>query len=66
MSILSNKSAKKMKTTPFSDFIRNASSREKKRVYSHVLNNASKRQNDVVEKAEKEFGASNDNACKLY
>jgi len=66
MSILSNKSAKKMKTTPFSDFIRNASSREKKRVYSHVLKNASERQNDVVEKAKKELGASNDGPCKLY
>ena len=55
-----------MKTTPFSDFIRNASSREKKRVYSHVLKNASKRQNDVVEKAEKELSASNNGTCTLY
>ena len=55
-----------MKTTPFSDFIRNASSREKKRVYSHVLKNASKRQNELVEKVEKEPCAPNDGTCTLY
>lgn len=38
-------------STPFSEFIRNASSREKKRVYKHVLEKASERQNRVLAKA---------------
>ena len=45
--------------------LRNASSREKKRVYSLVLKNASKRQNDLVEQAEKESHASSDGTCAL-
>jgi len=65
MYIFSNKSATKVKTTPFSDFIRNASSREKKRVYSLVLKKASKRQNDLVEKAEKESHPPTDGAQSL-
>lgn len=35
-------------STPFSDFIRNASSAEKKRVYKRVLEKASESQNRVL------------------
>lgn len=35
-------------STPFSEFIRNASSAEKKRVYKRVLEKASERQNQVL------------------
>lgn len=35
-------------STPFSEFIRNASSREKKRVYKHVLEKATESQNRVL------------------
>ncbi len=35
-------------STPFSEFIRNASSREKKRVYKHVLEKATESQNQVL------------------
>ncbi len=38
---------------PFSDFIRNASSAEKKRVYDPVLKAASERQNQLMEQAAK-------------
>lgn len=38
-------------STPFSDFIREASSGEKKRVYSRVLEKATKDQKDLMEKA---------------
>ena len=38
-------------STPFSDFIRNASSREKKRVYTEVMRKASEKQNSLVKKA---------------
>lgn len=34
--------------SPFADFIRNAKSDEKKRVYSTVLTEATKRQNEVL------------------
>ena len=40
-----------VESTPFSEFIRNASSREKKRVYKQVLKKASERQNRVLAKA---------------
>lgn len=39
---------KKIESTPFSDFIRNASSGEKKKVYKVVLNKATERQKDVI------------------
>lgn len=55
-----------MKTTQFSEFIRNASSREKKRVYSAVLINATKRQNKVVKKAKDDLNAALDGTCSLY
>lgn len=38
-------------STPFSEFIRNASSREKKRVYHDVLKKASDSQREVIERA---------------
>lgn len=42
-----------VESTPFSDFIRNASSAERKRVYGRVLKRASERQNRLVEEASK-------------
>lgn len=39
------------KSSPFSEFIRKASSAEKKRVYGEVLQKATERQNRVVAKA---------------
>ncbi|MFT7688982.1 MAG: hypothetical protein ACI9FB_004348 [Candidatus Azotimanducaceae bacterium] len=44
--------SKEKKSTPFSEFIRNASSREKKRVYSDVLKKATDRQLGVIQKAQ--------------
>lgn len=38
------------KSSPFSEFIRNASSEEKKRVYSDVLKRASERQREVIKR----------------
>lgn len=52
MSILSKNASKKVVRTPFSNFIRDASSKEKKRVYARVLKKASERQTEVVSKAE--------------
>jgi hypothetical protein len=40
-------------STPFSEFIRNASSAEKKRVYKRVLEEASESQNRVLVKTTK-------------
>ena len=40
--------SKAVASTPFSEFIRNASSAEKKRVYKHVLKKASESQNRVL------------------
>jgi type III secretory pathway component EscR len=42
---------KKVSSTPFSDFIRKASSEEKKRLYTRVLKKASESQNRVLAKA---------------
>jgi len=39
---------KAVASTSFSEFIRNASSREKKRVYKHVLEKATESQNQVL------------------
>lgn len=47
------KEQKLVESTPFSDFIRNASSAERKRVYGRVLKRASERQNRLVEEASK-------------
>jgi hypothetical protein len=38
-------------STPFSDFFRNASSREKKRIYAGVLKRATERQENIIQKA---------------
>jgi len=38
-------------STPFSEFFRNASSREKKRVYLRVLARASKQQEAIIKQA---------------
>ena len=43
--------SKAVVSTPFSEFIRNASSKEKKRVYKHVLEKASESQNRVLDRA---------------
>jgi hypothetical protein len=42
---------KPVASTPFSEFIRNASSAEKKRVYKRVLKKASESQNRVLTRA---------------
>jgi hypothetical protein len=40
-------------STAFSDFIRNAPSAEKKRIYSKVLRRASESQNEVIARVKK-------------
>ena len=42
---------KPLKSTPFSDFFRNASSREKNKVYNRVLKRATARQQAILEQA---------------
>ena len=42
---------KKVASTPMSDFIRNASSAKKNKVYKRVLKKATERQNAVLERA---------------
>lgn len=44
--------SKEKKSTPFSEFIRNASSKDKKRVYSDVMKKATDRQLSVIKKAQ--------------
>ena len=39
---------------PFADFIRNAKSRERKKVYEHVMRKAAEDQRKLMERAEKE------------
>lgn len=46
-------SVKPVPSTAFSDFIRKASSEEKKKVYKQVLERATERQNRVLEQAGK-------------
>lgn len=41
-------SVKPVRSTPFSEFIRNASSAEKKRVYTVVMRKATERQNRTL------------------
>lgn len=43
--------SKKVASTPFSDFIRNASSAEKKKVYKVVLQRATERQQHILARA---------------
>jgi hypothetical protein len=52
--------------TPLSNFIRNASSGDKKRVYSEVLRKATESQVRVLEEAEREHRASmaGEDGCK--
>jgi hypothetical protein len=45
------KTTEKAVSTPFSDFIRNAKSGEKKKVYTQVLKGATDRQNKQIETA---------------
>jgi hypothetical protein len=40
-------------STPFSEFIRTASSAEKKKVYSKVLKRASEQQNEILARVDK-------------
>jgi hypothetical protein len=40
-------------STPFSEFIRTASSEEKKKVYSRVLKRASEQQNEILARVDK-------------
>lgn len=42
---------KTVRSTPFSEFIRNAKSDERKRVYRDVLEKATKSQREVLERA---------------
>jgi hypothetical protein len=54
MSLFRSKDAlPEVSSTPFSDFIRNAPSREKKKVYATVLRRASESQNKVIERVRK-------------
>jgi hypothetical protein len=46
--IFRKSAVKPVESTPFSDFIRNASSEDKKRVYRQVLERASERQNRLL------------------
>ena len=43
--------SKLLGSSPFSDFIRNASSAEKKRIYTKVMKKASERQNRLLTEA---------------
>lgn len=45
-------------STPFSDFIRNASSAEKKKVYSEVMKKAAERQNALLASAKQKSAES--------
>lgn len=49
------KKLKIVKTTAFADFIRNASAREKKRVYSAVMKKATERQLEMIRLAGKKY-----------
>ena len=48
MSLFRSKDAPPEVSTPFSEFIRTASSEEKKKVYSKVLKRASELQNEIL------------------
>lgn len=48
VSMFFNRKPKPVASTPLSDFIRNASAREKKRVYKQVLEKATESQNRVL------------------
>lgn len=44
---------------PFAEFIRNASAREKKKVYEHVMRKAIEDQRKLMERAQKEQSTQN-------
>lgn len=47
---------KKLASTPLSDFIRNASSADKKRVYKEVIERSTRQQRELIEKARVRHG----------
>jgi hypothetical protein len=52
MSLFKSKDASPdVSSTPFSEFIRTASSEDKKKVYSKVLRRASEQQNEIIARA---------------
>jgi hypothetical protein len=53
MSLFRSKDAPPEVSTPFSEFIRTASSEEKKKVYSKVLKRASELQNVILARVDK-------------
>jgi hypothetical protein len=53
MSLFRSKDAPPEASTPFSEFIRTASSEEKKKVYSKVLKRASELQNEILARVDK-------------
>jgi hypothetical protein len=53
MSLFRFKDAPTVSSTPFSEFIRTASSEEKKKVYSKVLKRASEQQNEILARVDK-------------
>jgi hypothetical protein len=53
MSLFRSKDAPPELSTPFSEFIRTASSEEKKKVYSKVLKRASELQNEILARVNK-------------
>ena len=58
MSLFRFKDAPTVSSTPFSEFIRTASSEEKKKVYSKVLKRASEQQNEILARVNKKRVAS--------
>ncbi|NYR11092.1 hypothetical protein HC000_01045 [Pseudoalteromonas sp. MIP2626] len=42
----------KVKSTPFSDFVRNASSREKRKFFDKVIKDTIAEQNEMIKKAQ--------------
>jgi hypothetical protein len=57
MSLFRSKDAPPEASTPFSEFIRTASSEEKKKVYSKVLKRASEQQNAILARVNKQLVA---------
>jgi hypothetical protein len=53
---MSQTKSKAGRSTPFAEFIRSASSEEKKKVYSTVIRRASEAQNLTIERAKKKAG----------
>ena len=51
MTMFENK-REKVKSTPFSDFVRNASSREKRKFFDKVIKETIAEQNEMIKKAQ--------------